>query len=63
MAKKTTEHGGAREGAGRPPKAPGERLSAVFSFRLTEEEKELLDATDAKWWAREALVKAARKKR
>lgn len=63
MPKKPPQHGGAREGAGRPPKPPEERRSQVFSFRVTDEEKALLDATDAQSWAREAIVKAARKKR
>jgi hypothetical protein len=40
-----------------------ERHCLDFSLRVAEAEKELLHATDAQAWAREAIVKAARKKR
>jgi|GEM_PF-3291535 len=63
MTKQPPQHGGARPGAGRPAKPPDERRDQVFSIKLTQEEKELLDATEARKWARDVLVKAARKKR
>ncbi|MCB9952842.1 MAG: hypothetical protein H6824_17860 [Planctomycetaceae bacterium] len=56
-------HGGRREGAGRKPKPPGERRDKVFSIKLTAEEKGLLDATDAREWARDVLLKAAKSKK
>jgi hypothetical protein len=62
MAKATPQHGGKREGAGRKPKPPGERRDQVFSIKLTAEEKALLDATAAREWARDVLVKSARKR-
>jgi hypothetical protein len=62
MPKKTPQHGGARAGAGRKPKPPEERRDQVFSIKLTAGEKELLDATDARSWARETLLKAAKRK-
>jgi hypothetical protein len=63
MAKKTSNRGGKREGAGRPPKPPEERRDQVFSVKLTADEKAMLDATDARKWARDVLVRSARKRR
>ncbi len=62
MAKKLTKRGGKREGAGRPTKPPEERRDQVFSIKLTVEEKDLLDTTEARKWARDALVRSARKR-
>ncbi len=59
---KQPEHGGYREGAGRKPKPPSERRDQVFSVKLTADEKQLLDATEARKWARDVLVKSARKR-
>jgi len=64
MAKKSpTKRGGKRPGAGRKPKRPGERRDHVFSVKLTADEKRLMDDTDAKSWARELLLRSARKRR
>jgi hypothetical protein len=62
MAKKQSNRGGKREGAGRKPLPPDERRDQVFSIKLTLDEKRLLDNTDARAWAREVLVKSARKR-
>lgn len=62
MVKKTSARGGAREGAGRKPLPPDERRDQVFSVKLTLAEKQLLEATDARKWARGVLVKSARKR-
>lgn len=62
MAKKQTNRGGAREGAGRKSLPPDERRDQVFSVKLTLAEKHLLEATDARQWARDVLVKSARKR-
>ena len=63
MAKQPPQHGGKRPGAGRKPKPPDERRDQVFSLKLTLDEKRLLEETDARTWARELLVKSARKRR
>ena len=55
-------HGGKREGAGRKPKDPAERRDKVFSVKLTSHEKQLLDETDARTWARTVLLKSAKRK-
>ena len=60
MAKKESKRGGARPGAGRPKK-PGAK-TAVFSVAVSAEDLELLRATHAKEWAREVLVKSARRR-
>jgi hypothetical protein len=62
MAKPPSKHGGLRPGAGRKPKPPSERRDQVFSVKLTRDEKQLLEATDAKLWARDVLLKSARKR-
>ena len=62
MAKQTSSRGGAREGAGRKPLPPDERRDQVFSVKLTLDEKRLLEETDARKWARDILVKSARKR-
>lgn len=59
---KEPQHGGKRPGAGRKPKPTAERRDQVFSIKLTLEEKRLLDETDARLWARDVLVKSARKR-
>lgn len=59
---KQHQHGGKRPGAGRKPLPAAERRDQVFSIKLTREEKRLLDETEARTWAREVLVKAARKR-
>lgn len=61
MKKKATR-GGKRPGAGRKPKPPEQRRDCVFSIKLTRGEKELLDATDARSWARDALIRAAKRR-
>jgi len=61
MAKKP-QHGGKRTGAGRPPKPDSERRDQVFSVKLTADEKQLLDNAEARAWAREVLLKAAKQK-
>jgi hypothetical protein len=61
MKEQPPQHGGKREGAGRKPKPPEERRDQVFSVKLTAEEKRLLEDTDARTWARDVLVKSARK--
>ena len=58
-----TNRGGAREGAGRKPLPPSERRDQVFSVKLTKDEKQLLDETDAREWARTVLLTSARKRR
>ena len=63
MEKEPTMHGGKRPGAGRKPKPPEERRDQVFSVKLTLDEKQLLEETNAREWARESLLKAARKRR
>lgn len=62
MAKKAPQRGGKRPGAGRPPKPEGERRDQVFSIKLTAGEKELLNETSASTWAREVLLKAAKRR-
>ena len=62
MTKQTSQHGGKRPGAGRKPKPPGERRDQVFSLKLTLEEKRLLEATEARSWAREVLLRSAKKR-
>jgi len=59
---KQLQHGGKRPGAGRKPKPPEERRDQVFSVKLTLDEKRLLEATEARTWARDVLVKSARKR-
>ena len=58
-----SSHGGKREGAGRKPAIEGQPRDQVFAIRLTVAEKELLEATDAKTWAREVLLKSAKKRK
>jgi hypothetical protein len=62
MKKQPSTHGGVRPGAGRPPKPPDERLDQTFTVRLTADEKQLLDAADARAWARDVLLSAAKRK-
>ena len=62
MAEQQSTHGGRREGAGRKPKSPDERLNEVFAVRLTADEKQLLDSANARAWARDLLVRAAKRK-
>jgi hypothetical protein len=40
-----------------------ERRDKIFAVKLTEAEKQLLDDTDAKAWARDMLLRSARKRR
>lgn len=61
MPKQPPKHGGKRPGAGRPPKAAGTQRDQVFSIKLTVAEKQLLDASDARTWARDLLLKTAMK--
>lgn len=63
MAKKLPKRGGKRPGAGRKPKPPDERRDRVFSVKLTADEKRLLEDTDARTWARDVLLRSARKRR
>ena len=62
MAKKQSNRGGRREGAGRKPLPPSERRDQVFSIKLTAAEKRLLDDTDARQWARTALLSNAKRR-
>jgi hypothetical protein len=62
MKEQPYSHGGKRPGAGRKPKPPEERRDQVFSVKLTADEKRLLDDTGASSWARDVLVKSARKR-
>jgi hypothetical protein len=62
MAKKPPQHGGKREGSGRPKLPAGEKRDKLFAIRVTSEEKKLLDESEALSWAREVLVKAARRR-
>ena len=62
MVNNEPTHGGKREGAGRRPVAPEDRLDHVFSVKLTASEKELLDSADVKKWARETLVRTAKRR-
>ncbi len=55
-------HGGARPGAGRPPVPDAERLSAVYTIRLTAADAELLKQSEARSWARDTLVRAAKRR-
>jgi len=51
---------------GRPPKDPDERKSAELRIRLTEQERAELDAAagaNTSTWAREVLLKAAKRQR
>jgi hypothetical protein len=59
---KKSPHGGKREGAGRKPKPPDERRDQVFSIKLTLDEKRLLEETDARDWARDTLVRTAKRR-
>jgi len=57
--KKTAERG-------RPPKPPGERKTAELRIRLTEAQRAQLDAAageDTSTWARELLLRAAKRKK
>ena len=50
---------------GRPPKADEDRKSAELRIRMTQEERELLDQAAVEktsTWARDVLVKAAKRK-
>ena len=50
---------------GRPPKADDERKSAELRIRMTQEERELLDAAaggKTSTWARDVLIRAAKRK-
>jgi hypothetical protein len=62
MAKQPSKHGGKRPGAGRKPLAPDERRDQVFSIKLTADEKQLLEESGARTWARAALLRVARKR-
>lgn len=62
MKKQPLTHGGPRPGSGRKPKPEGERLGNVFSIRLTDDDKRLLDETDAREWARDVLIGAAKRR-
>lgn len=62
MEKSESTHGGKRPGAGRKPVAPEERRDQVYSIKLTVCEKELLESTDARKWAREVLLRTAKRR-
>ncbi len=55
-------HGGKRVGAGRKPKPPDERRDQVFSVKLTLDEKRLLEETNAREWARDTLIRTAKRR-
>jgi hypothetical protein len=59
---KQSQHGGKRPGSGRKPKPDDEKLDQVFSIRITTDEKRQLDETGARVWARDVLLKAARRR-
>lgn len=59
---KQSQHGGKRPGSGRPPKPDDEKLDQVFSIRVTADDKRLLDETVAREWARDVLLKAAKRR-
>jgi hypothetical protein len=61
MVKQPPKHGGSRPGAGRKPKPADERRDQVFSIKLTLDEKQLLDASGARAWARNTLLAAAKR--
>jgi DNA-binding CsgD family transcriptional regulator len=51
---------------GRPPKADEDRRTVTLRIRLTEAERELLDESaggKTSTWARDVLLKSAKKKR
>jgi hypothetical protein len=62
MAKQPPKHGGKREGAGRKSLPAGEARDQLFAIRVTSDEKKLLDESEARSWAREVLVKAAKRR-
>lgn len=62
MATEPRKHGGKRLGAGRKPKPTAERRDQVFSIKLTLEEKHLLEEADARSWARDVILKAAKRR-
>jgi hypothetical protein len=50
---------------GRPPKSPDERKTAELRIRLTNEQREVLDAAaegDTSTWARDVLLRAAKRR-
>jgi hypothetical protein len=59
---KQSTHGGTREGAGRKAKPPDERRDQVFSIKLTADEKRLLEEADARNWARDTLIRTAKRR-
>lgn len=63
MTEQPSKRGGKRPGAGRPPKPSNERRDQVFSVKLTGDEKRLLETTDAREWARDVLLRSARRRR
>ncbi len=58
----TSTHGGKRDGAGRKPKPADERRDQVFSIKLTLDEKRLLEEADARKWARDTLIRTAKRR-
>ena len=48
---------------GSKPLPADERRDQVFSVKLTADEKRLLEDTDARTWARDVLLKSARRRR
>jgi hypothetical protein len=62
MAKRKAQHGGYRPNSGRKPKPPDERRDQVFSIKVTMDEKRLLEQSDARSWARDELLKSARRR-
>lgn len=60
--KKTPQRGGKRPGAGRPAKPAAERRDQVFSIKFTVDEKRLIEQADARSWARDVLLKAAKRR-
>ncbi len=57
-----TAHGGKTRGCGVKPKSPEERRDQVFSIKLTLEEKQLLEKTDARDWGRDTLIRTAKRR-
>ena len=62
MKKQKPKHGGKRPGAGRKPKPPDQRRDKVFSVKLTSDEKQLLEEAEARQWARDVLLRSAKRK-
>jgi hypothetical protein len=55
-----------KRGRGRPPKPPDEQRSELFTIRVTPDERSQIEKAGGEKpsiWARDVLLKAARRKR